>query len=255
MTAGSKQLVSSSKELLLSLFFVTILFLLLVIFLPELMVFILRYHQSLLSMCHLLVELGMLLTYIWVMRASSLFKNTSFKHLRFSLELAFLILSMIALLSWFTLGKMFLMLNNRVATFNAPIPGNQVCFYQQGDDFRLYATPQNKKKRFVMRLEEEGYYRFSYAEWTRDGEIVILYFVLLDEVSGDKNDPIIGGAYDFTNNKALVPSWINSDFVKMGRISEWERFNSSIKPLIVAHNGLCGSRISTDLIIEQKEWR
>ena len=213
-------------------------------------------HESLSSACRWLSGVGLFFAYAWIVHRSLVFENTICRHWYISFGMAAILLVATIFLSWFSFKQALSLFTNRVASFDSPVhQHDQVWFYKLGDDFRLYVRPENNERRFVMRLEEEGYYRFSYAEWTRDGEVLVGYFVLLDEVSGHADNTVIGGAYDFSANKVLLPSWINLDFDKMGKASNWEQFDSSIKPLIAAHGGLSGNRIDTDLIIKQKRWQ
>jgi hypothetical protein len=120
------------------------------------------------------------------------------------------------------------------AIFVSPAnPANKVSFIWNSfheSSLLLFANPKHQKGQLVAELVFENKYDFSNAQWTKDGQVVVC--ALRDEQ--DKDESVLGVAYDFSNGKIIAPAYGGAEF---------KEIQQRIEKLIAAHGGLDGSQI------------
>jgi hypothetical protein len=138
-------------------------------------------------------------------------------------------------------------------------PANRILFvdrigFPYGRDFSLCAKAQGQKARFVAQLDDgTGYYRFSHAQWTKDGQVVVCSLILLRNLSDKSVEPAAVIAYDFSAGQTVAPSWLAFDTQGLKfKESSWREFEPTVQKLATAHGGLTRDRI-TDEMVRSKE--
>jgi hypothetical protein len=125
---------------------------------------------------------------------------------------------------------------------------NKIWFYDGGfmdRDLYLYAEPKGQKIQFVSSLWWWPDCSFSYAQWTKDGQVIVCSL----NVKAIGNAPVLVAAFDFSANKAFAPSWITKNSCDYSRPeSEWRKQELIIKGIIAVHGGLNNQRIDDDLL-------
>ena len=158
------------------------------------------------------------------------------------------------LICWALFMEAESLLWDRQAKFDSPADRmNQILFYQIGDAFgdeigHLYAKPKDQKEQSVVLLNDEEYFKFSYGQWTKDGQVFVCSFLLFDEVSTNDKPPVKAVAYDFSVNKVVAPLWFDHNHEESRLAFNWKEFESTIEKLIVAHGGLSDQRIDYDTV-------
>jgi hypothetical protein len=158
-------------------------------------------------------------------------------------------------------GGLFLLLffGTFLATFASPIhPENKIIFeadFMRGQPpSRLFTQREGQEKmQFVAYLygrPNEGLYRLSSAEWSKDGQLFICNVV--GEKLGPK--PVLGIAHDFSTNKTLQLNWKVTQATDGKRTYTWNIPDDEMQKLITDHGGLDGQIISVRNV-EQAETR
>jgi hypothetical protein len=118
-------------------------------------------------------------------------------------------------------------------------PANKVSFiwnsFRNSSSLLLFANPRHQRGRLVAELIFENRYAFSNAQWTKDGQVIVCS--MLDDQNKDQT--VLGIAYDFSNDKILAPAYNGTEFNKI---------EPDIKKLVMAHGGLGGSQIWSNQI-------
>jgi hypothetical protein len=121
------------------------------------------------------------------------------------------------------------------AIFVSPAnPANKVSFIWNSfheSSLLLFANPMHQKKQLIAELVFENRYVFSNAQWTKDGQVLVC---ALQDKQGKEEQPVLGIAYDFSNEKIIAPAFGGTEFKKI---------EPDINKLIMAHGGLDGSQI------------
>lgn len=121
-----------------------------------------------------------------------------------------------------------------------------------GDEIgHLYAKPKGQKEQSVALLNDEEHFKFSYGQWTKDGQIFVCSFQIYESGTND-NLPVKAVAYDFDANKIIAPVWFDSNHEQARLTFNWNEFESAMEKLIATHGGLSDQRID-DKVIEKNE--
>lgn len=146
--------------------------------------------------------------------------------------------------------------DGRRAVFDSPAdPENKVWFYDGGfldRDLSFCVKPAGRRSQFVANVWWAPDAYFSSGQWTIDGEIFVCS--MITKTVGDK--PVRAVAFDFSLNKAIVPSWLSRVSFDTKPRSDWLKQEELIEKMIAAHGGLNNQQITDDAIKlqEKKLW-
>lgn len=144
----------------------------------------------------------------------------------------------------------------RRAIFASPTRSmNQIIFYDGGfvdRDLSLCVKPAGKRPQFVANVWWPPDAYFSRGQWTKDGGMFVCSMIA--KTVGDK--PVNAVAFDFSRNKAVVPSWMTRVSFDPRPKSDWLKQEAVINEMIAGHGGLNDSQITDDAIKarEKKLW-
>lgn len=132
---------------------------------------------------------------------------------------------------------------------------NQIIFYDGGfvdRDLSLCVQSAGQRPQFVANVWWPPDAYFSSGQWTKDGGMFVCSIIV--KTVGDK--PVKAVAFDFSENKSVVPPWLTQVSLDTRPRSDWLKQEKLIEELIAAHGGLSDSPITDDAIKarEKKLW-
>ena len=203
-----------------------------------------------------LMTIAMIIGYAWAIYFNCPFFQSRTKRQRLFISAGMALIPLfITYGCLFILAKQFFDSMSR-AQFSSPAnPANQIYFYDGGfmdRDLWLYAKPNGQKAQFVANIYWWPECYFSEAKWTKDGKMIVCSLNVKPDNQPAMN--VMAVAFDFSENKSIVPSWMRKTSCDINPVSNWQKQEANIQEMIVAHGGLSDNRI-TDDTIRANEWK
>jgi hypothetical protein len=127
-----------------------------------------------------------------------------------------------------------------IAKFPSPSnPKDQAWLLEEGFQDRgisLYAKTAHAKPVFVAQLDWAEGHKFSYLQWTKDGQMVVATVN-----PSDRGLKVY--AYDYSTRSILRPSWVSESSCEDRPQRDWISYQSNILKAVETHNGLDTSSI------------
>ncbi len=122
-------------------------------------------------------------------------------------------------------------------------------FRQKGLSLCVLSPATREQPVRVAMLDLKDAYSFAFAQWTRDGQMVIIGLNV-----GDRYDmPVAAIAYDFEKNAPFMPAAIAEGKKPELSRTAWQEHEQKIMAMVAAHGGLVDTRIDRDAYLAEAD--